>query len=66
MLEEQYLIQIGNAYFAIPDEVLDDIRSNEREIILEFLRSEEWKYECCEDAADIIEDFGHYEDEEIH
>lgn len=65
-MEDRYLIKLGNDYFEIPDEVIDDIRSGEREMITDFLRSDEWKYECCEDAADEIDELGHYEDEEIH
>mgnify|MGYP003352017561 CR=1 FL=1 len=66
MIEERYLIKFGNAYFAIPDEVIDEIRSDEREMIVDFLRTDEWKYECCEDGAAMIEELGHYEDEELH
>lgn len=66
MIEPQYLIQIGEKYLVIPDEVIDEIRAGEREMITDFLRSEEWKYESCEDAAEVIDELGHYEDEEIH
>ena len=50
----------------LADEVLLAIRAEERELILEFLRSEEWMYESCEDAADAIEDCQHYEEAELH
>ena len=66
MLEDRYLIQIGNQYLVIPDEVIDEIRASEREMIVDFLRSEEWKFELAEDCADAIEELGHYEDDEVH
>ena len=66
MLEEKYLLQVGNQFFSIPDELIDEIRSGEREMIVDFLRSEEWKFELAEDCADAIEEFGHYEDDEVH
>ena len=58
--------EIDEVLACMGDDVIESIQAMEREIILEFLRSEEWKYELCEDAADMIEQFGHYDDEEIH
>lgn len=66
MLEEKYLIKLNNEYFALHDEVLDDIRMKERERIVEFLRSDDWIYELAEDCADAIEELEHYDWIEVH
>lgn len=66
MLEERYLIKLGDEYFCLPDEVLNDIRMKEREMIVEFLRSDDWIYELAEDCADAIEDLEHYDIIEVH
>lgn len=51
---------------ALGDDVIESIRADEREMILEFIRSEEWIYECGEEIAEAIEELMHYPDEEIH
>lgn len=66
LMEERYLVKIGDDYFVIPDEVIDDIRSHERDMIIDFLRTPEWIYELAEDCADAIEELEHYEDDEVH
>ena len=48
------------------DEVIDVIRAEEREMIIEFIRQEEWLYECGEQIADALEELEHYPGEEIH
>jgi len=58
--------EIDEILACMGEEVIEAIQAMEREIIVEFLRCEEMKYELCEDAADLIEELGHYEDEEIH
>lgn len=58
--------EIDEVMACMGDEVIESIQAVERDAILDFLRSEEWKYESCEDAADMIEQFGHYEDDQIH
>lgn len=57
---------IDAAIEELGDEVIEGLQAGERELIIEFLRSDEWKYESCEDAADALEDLAHYQDEEIH
>lgn len=66
MLEERYLIKVGDEYFALPDVVLDEIRAKERDMIVDFLRSPDWIYELAEDCADAIEDLEHYDIIEVH
>lgn len=48
------------------DEVIEAIRADERQMIIDFIRQEEWLYECGEEIAEAIEEMQHYEDEEIH
>lgn len=65
-MNDGFMFKIGNAIYQLSDEIVDEIRECEREQILEFLRSEDWKYELAEDCADAIEELEHYEDDEIH
>lgn len=58
--------EIDEILAEMADEVVENIQAVEREAIIEFLRSDEWKYESCEDAADAIEEFAHYEEDSIH
>lgn len=58
--------EIDEVIACMGDEIIESIQIVEREAILEFLRSEQWKYEVCEDAADAIENLEHYEDDQIH
>jgi len=43
------------------EEVVESIRADERELIIEFLRSDEWADQSCDDAANALEDCEHYE-----
>lgn len=65
-MNDGFMFKIGNTIYQLSDEIVDEIRGCEREQILEFLRSEDWKYELAEDCADAIEELEHYEDDEIH
>ena len=58
--------EIDEILACMGDDIIESIQIVERDAILEVLRSDEWKYECCEDAADKIEELGHYEDDSIH
>ena len=58
--------EIDEVIACMGDEVIESIQAIEREMILDFLRSEEWKFECCEDAADAIDALIHLDFEQIH
>lgn len=57
---------INETIESLADEVVETIREDERQMIIDFIRSEEWIYECGEDIAEAIEELMHYPDEEIH
>lgn len=57
---------IDAAIEELGDEVIECIRADERQMIIDFIRQEEWLYECGEEIAEAIEEMQHYEDEEIH
>ena len=68
-MEEMNEVQeaiINAVIMELGDEVVDAIRAEERYMILDFLRSEEWMYESCEDAANAIEELYHYGEDSIH
>ena len=63
--------EISDAFFnaaieELGDEVVEAIRAEEREMIIEWIRLEENIYEVGEDLANSIEELAHYDDEEIH
>ena len=60
------LALINAAIEGLSDEVIEVIRAEEREMIIEFIRQEEWLYECGEQIADALEELEHYSGEEIH
>ena len=60
------LALINSAIEELGDEVIEVIRAEEREMIIEFIRQEEWLYECGEQIADALEELEHYPGEEIH
>ena len=64
--EDVRCAMIDAAIEELGDDVIDAIRSDEREQIIEFIRRDEWLYECGEQIADALEDCEHYDDEEIH
>lgn len=50
----------------LDDEVVEAIRADERQMIIDYIRLEENIYEVGEDLANAIEELMHYEDEDIH
>lgn len=64
--EEMRQVIVQAALDELGEEVIEAIRSDERDMIVAMLRSDEWIYESCIDAADAIEQFCHYPDEELH
>ena len=64
--DEVRCAMIDAAIEELGDEVIEAIRADERELIIEFIRQDEWLYECGEQIADALEDCEHYEDEELH
>lgn len=64
--EEMRQVIVQAALDELGEEVIEAIRSDERDMIVSMLRSDEWIYESCIDAADAIEQFCHYPDEELH
>jgi len=64
--EDVRCAMIDAAIEELGDEVIDAIRADERELIIEFIRQDEWMYECGEQIADALEDCEHYDDEDIH
>ena len=60
------LALINAAIEGLDDDVIEVIRAEEREMIIEFIRQEEWLYECGEQIADALEELEHYPGEEIH
>lgn len=57
---------IDAAIEELGDEVIEAIQAAEREAIIEFIRQEEWLYECGEEIANALEEYADREDEEIH
>lgn len=64
--EDVRCAMIDAAIEELGDEVIDAIRADERQMIVDFMRLEENLYEVGEDLADMIDDCCHYEDEELH
>ena len=63
--------EIHNAFInadieEMSDEVVEAIRADERQMIVDYMRLEENLYEVGEDLANAIEEMQHYEDEELH
>ena len=57
---------INAAIEEMSDEVVEAIRADERQMIIDYIRLDENIYEVGEDLANAIEEMLHYEDEEIH
>ena len=57
---------INAAIEEMSDEVVEAIRADERQMIVDYMRLEENLYEVGEDLANAIEEMQHYEDEELH
>ena len=57
---------IDLAIEGLGDDVIDAIRADERQMIIDFISREENLYEVGEDLIVMIDDLQHYEDEEIH
>lgn len=64
--EEMRQVIVQAALDELGEEVIEAIRSDERDMIVAMLRSDEWIYESCIEAADAIEQLCHYPDEELH
>jgi hypothetical protein len=64
--EDMQCALVNLAIDELGDEVIDAIRADEREMILEFIRSDEWIYEVGEDIANALEELQHYSEEEVH
>jgi hypothetical protein len=50
----------------LADDVIEAIRYDERQMIIDFILREENIYECGEQIAEMIDDMQHYDDEQIH
>ena len=50
----------------LADDVIEAIRADERQMIIDFIMREENIYECGEQIAEMIDDMQHYDDEQIH
>lgn len=50
----------------LADDVIEAIRADERQMIIDFIMRDENIYECGEQIAEMIDDMQHYDDEQIH
>lgn len=57
---------INAAIEEMSDEVVEAIRADERQMIIDYIRLEKNIYEVGEDLANAIEEMQHYEDEDLH
>jgi hypothetical protein len=57
---------IDLAIEGLGDDVIDAIRADERQMIIDFISREENLYEVGEDLIVMIDDLEHYDSEEIH
>lgn len=64
--DEMHEMFINAAIEEMSDEVVDAIRADERQMIVDFMRQEENLYECGEELADMIDELEHYPEEGIH
>ncbi len=57
---------IDLAIEGLGDDVIEAIRADERQMIIDFISREENLYEVGEDLIVMIDDLEHYDSEEIH
>ena len=57
---------IDLAIEGLGDDVIDAIRADERQMIIDFISREENLYEVGEDLIVMIDELEHYDSEEIH